>query len=148
MGLDSLVDKKKYPCLYSKAQAYGMLEAVERVITVHSHYEINSNKNIKTSRINSEISSNNVPNNITNYVPKNASRNVPTEENHRSIRTLLLGILSGAIIQANADAGYLRVNNLNEIKATNIAEFHRFKSPVEKVRQKIALDMLSASAFL
>ena len=146
MGLDSLVDKKKYPCLYSKSQAYGMLEAVERVITVHSHYEINSNiksSNIQTSSVLS-ISSNNVQKNV----PKNVSRNVPTEENHRSIRTLLLGILSGAIIQSNADAGYLRVNNLNEIKAMNIAEFHRYKSPVEKVRQKIALDMLSASAFL
>ena len=127
-----------------------MLEAVERVITVHSHYEINSSKDINSnvqSKI-SSISSNTVPSNIPRNFPKNASRNVPTEENHRSIRTLLLGILSGAIIQSNADAGYLRVNNLNEIKAMNIAEFHRYKSPVEKVRQKIALDMLSASAFL
>lgn len=131
MGLDSLLDRKDCACMFDKNQAYVLIEAVERVLVVHSNYSI-------------------LPSNAaSNYLsPGSDSRLIEEEENHRSLRLLLLGILSGSVIQANADAGYTRVKNENSIKSVKINDFQKIKSPPHKIKKQNALEMLSVSAFL
>ena len=70
------------------------------------------------------------------------------EEKTKSLRIGLLGILSGAVIQSNADSGYTRTKNNEEIRSFKLAEYQKLTSPVEKTRQYDALEMLSISAFL
>ena len=131
MGLNNLVDRKECACLFTKNQAYVLLEAVERVLVVNNHYELHDNS-VADRRFNAGSRLG-----ITNE-----------EENHRSLRLLLLGILSGSVIQANANAGYSRVKIEDAIKKSKISDFQKTRFPVEKSRKQNALEMLSVSAFL
>ena len=125
------MDRKECACLFTKNQAYVLLEAVERVLVVNNHYNRHESSSAGST---------------LNVGPHTGVIN--EEENHRSLRLLLLGILSGSVIQANADAGYSRVKIEDAIKKSKISDFQKIKFPVEKSRKQDALEMLSASAFL
>lgn len=115
-----IMTKRKCACLYATSQAYSLLEASERVFAVHS-----------------------------NHMLQSCSDDVIVgDEKKRSLRLGLLGILSGAVIQANADAGFTRRKREENIRLQDAAELQRMKYPVDKIQQQNTLDLLSISAFL
>jgi hypothetical protein len=118
------MDRKECACLFSRGQAYDLLEASERVLAVHSNYTRKAPPGLQRGQTEVE------------------------EENTKSLRIGLLGVLSGAVIQSNADSGYTRTKNNEEIRTFKLAEYQKLTSPVEKIRQYDALEMLSISAFL
>jgi hypothetical protein len=126
VGLDNIMDRKECACLFSRGQAYDLLEASERVLAVHSNYTRKAPPGLQRGQVEIEVE----------------------EENTKSLRIGLLGILSGAVIQSNADSGYTRTKNNEEIRSFKLAEYQKLTSPVEKIRQYDALEMLSISAFL
>lgn len=120
------MDRKDCSCLFSRGQAYDLLEACERVLAVHSNYTRRAPPGLK--RAQGEIEA--------------------EEENTKSLRIGLLGILSGAVIQSNADSGYTRTKNNEDNKSVKLAEYQKLTSPMEKIKQYDALEVLSISAFL
>lgn len=120
VGLDMIMTKRKCACLYATSQAYSLLEASERVFAVHANHKLQS-----------------------------CSDDVIVEdEKKRSLRLGLLGILSGAVIQANADAGFTRRKREEDIRLQDAAELQRMKYPIDKIQQQNTLELLSISAFL
>ena len=91
--------KRKCACLYTTNQAYNLLEVSERVFAVLF------NHNSQASSVDA----------------------VSEDENKRSLRLGLLGILSGAVIQANADAGFTKRKSEEDVRSRDAAELLRFK---------------------
>ena len=120
MGLDVIMTKRKCACLYTTSQAYNLLEVSERVFAVQANHK-------------SQVSSADV---------------VLEDEKKRSLRLGLLGILSGAVIQANADAGFTKRKSEEDIKSRDAADLLRLRYPADKIQQQNTLELLSASAFL
>lgn len=122
VGLDMIMTKRKCACLYSTSQAYSLLEASERVFAVHVNHKLQS--------CSDDVSV------------------IVEDEKKRSLRLGLLGILSGAVIQANADAGFTRRKREEDLRLQDAAELQRMKHPVDKLQQQNTLELLSISAFL
>ena len=120
VGLDMIMTKRKCACLYATSQAYSLLEASERVFAVHANHKLQT----CTDDVSVE------------------------DEKKRSLRLGLLGILSGAVIQANADAGFTRRRREEDIRLQDAAEQQRMKYPLDKLQQQNTLELLSISAFL
>lgn len=116
-----MIDRKRCACLYSRSDAYNLLEAVERVIKVQSNYNLHPPPHLKLTAEQERID----------------------DEDRRTLRVGLLGILSGAVIQSNADAGYTRIKRNEDIKLQKIDGYNRQRSPIEKTRKQDALEMLS-----
>lgn len=127
VGLDKLINKKEHACLYTKNQSYKLLEAVERALTVHSHFNLNPD--------------------IISVSSGSTDIRIDEDEKHRLLRLGLLGIFSGAVIQENADIGFTKVKFEEANKMNKRIEYSK-NSSVEKKKNENALNMLTASAFL
>ena len=94
---------------------------MERVIQVQSNYNLHPPPHLKLT----------------------AEEERTDDSDRRNLRVGLLGILSGAVIQSNADAGYTRIKRNEDIKLQRINGYNRQRSPVEKTTKQDALEMLS-----
>jgi hypothetical protein len=121
VGVDRVRRTPLQRCLFQKDHVYSLLAAAERVLQWHAH-----------------------------YASKPAGRVAPVpDDDAQALRLGLLGLFTGSVVQANADAGATRMVQRERARMAQLSRSGLGVSTEYGGRRPCnAIDMLSASAFL
>lgn len=122
VGIDRVKYSSTQRCLFHKDQVYCLLAAAERVLQWHAHY-------------------------AAKPVGAHAAP-VPGDDDAQALRLGLLGLFTGAVVQANADAGVTRSVQAERARMLQVSRSVGTSAEFGGRRPRTAIDMLSASAFL